>query len=43
MVVDDADETSAGIDNGQLCALVVNEVCHHVGDFWYQIGGRRVL
>ncbi len=42
MVVDDAGETSAGIDTEQLCALIVKfltEVCHHVGDFWYQIGG----
>jgi hypothetical protein len=31
-----------GIDKGQLRALIhkfLTEVCHHVGDAWYQIGG----
>jgi hypothetical protein len=42
MVVNDADETSARIDKGQLRDLVnqfLTEVCRHVGDFYYQIGG----
>jgi hypothetical protein len=42
MVVNDADETSAGIDKEQLSVLIVKfltEVCHNVGGFRYQIGG----
>ena len=42
MVVNDADKTSARIDKGQLRDLIhqfLTEVCRHVGDFYYQIGG----
>jgi hypothetical protein len=43
MVVDDADEMSAGKNQGQLHDLshqFLTEVRHHVGDLWHQIGGK---
>jgi hypothetical protein len=42
MVLDDADEMSAGTDKEKLRALIwkfLTEVCHYVGDFWYRIFG----